>query len=87
MKHVESYAVFFKKLYIFGRNIPDYGDVFGGTTPYDVVPIHLLYAALYRSGGAWLGVVAFDAGCGGNDALLAATAAGVWPTEKYISKS
>ena len=69
-------------VHLFGRYISYDSNAFGSATLYDVVPLHLFYATIHRPGGARLGVVAFDAGCGGDAVVLLAGVVGVGATEK-----
>ena len=72
---------------ITGFLTPDNGDVFGGTTLHNAISLYLLYEALYRSGGARLGVVALDGGCRSDDALLPIATARLTTIKEGVVKS
>ena len=65
-------------LYLFGRNISHNGDDTVGATHYKVVPLHILYGAVYRPSGARCRVVVFNAESGGDVTLLPAATVGLW---------
>ena len=74
-------------IYIFGRNIPHNGDVFGGATIHHALPLYLLHAPLYRPSGTRYGVVALDDGLSGNVTILFVATIALRKVEKHLGKT